>query len=61
NAGGSSDKFVKNDVRTGNAINYVYNSTEQIKVSRIVLSADESTIIFQSNNKLFTLFLQPEE
>ncbi len=61
NAGGSSDKFVKIDVRTGNAINYVYNSTEQIKVSRIVLSADESTIIFQSNNKLFTLFLQPEE
>lgn len=58
---GNSDKFVKIDARTGNAINYVYNSTEQVKVGRMVLSADESTIIFQSNNKLFTLFLQPEE
>lgn len=57
----NSDKFIKIDARTGEMVNYVYNSAEKIYVSRMILSADESTIIFQSSNKLFTLFLQSEE
>lgn len=54
------DKFVRYDIRSGEQINYVYTATDPIKVSRLIVNSDEASIIFQSNDRLYTLILQTE-
>lgn len=55
------DDIYKIDVRSSETIKYLYNSEERLIITRMVLGSLEDVLIFQSNNRLYSLFLQTEE
>lgn len=58
NAHASSDEIKRINIKTGAKTNYLYSSSVLLDIVRMILTQDESNLIFESRNRLYTVILQ---